>query len=449
MFVWAALYFEARAIAYDSSWRNLELIQTGAAKISHSRYLLIAIQWLPLLVLKLGGSLKAILLAHSISWVLFSYAVYVVLIHVMKELGGGILLILSLVLATGSTFFYMAAELPHSLTVFALFVGCLNKLNRNLTEKRKIFWFIACCLLVIIASYGQLLIGIVFLWFLGFEYVQKKQWRDPILLGLIGFVIAWIGFRFFTISANSYTSSRITDIAAFSFTDMFSIDSIYFGGWLIKVKKGLWVSLLIAGILVANYVRRRHYLLGLFVGASLLGYVIVGIILSGQGILASDHYLMIWGGMISWPFLLTIGKIRKQTIAVATIALVILIGTHYLHQKRSHFVKHFSYISQLLVEFEQQQSPKTLILSKDLDYNYIWTPGYLGPESLLISALEDPKESATIFAADDLEKFQTALTDSSLWLGPSFAPFSYQSTALKNMYFQLPERIYLKLTPHR
>ena len=447
LLVWAAIYAEARTLSYDTSWRTLELIQQRKPKISHHRYLLIAIQWLPLLVLKLGGSLKAILWAHSISWVLFSYGVYIVLVHVMKDLEASFLLILSLVLTTGTTFFYMAAELPHSLTVFALFVGCV-RWEKGLKGNKRLLWLALCCLLIMISSYGQRLIGAVFVWFLLFEIIRNRLWKNPVWMGLLGFVILWFAFRFLAISAHSYASARIIDVFDVEVGDMFSVDSIYLGGWLMKVKKGLWLGYVATFGVIASYFTQKRFLLLAYLILSLIVYTVAGIVISSQGVLASYHYMMIWGGMIGWPLILTISAFKKQTFTVAILVLIILIGTHTLHQHRQHFVKHIAYIAQLLKTCNEQGTPKTLVHTKQLDANYLWTPEYLGVESLMISSLEGPAASSTIFLFQNGDKFQLAKSDPNLWLGPIFAPFTYSAEALHPRYFQLPETVYQELISH-
>jgi hypothetical protein len=450
LFIWSLYYYQARSLSYDSAWQAFQIIQNENFDLVHGRYLMAAIQWLPLVFVKLGGSVKAILVAYSVSWVLFPYIIYLILIYGLQEIKAGFLLILSLVLTTGATFFYLAAELPLSLAIFSLFVGWMKseRIGNFLAGTRypQLLGFASACVLIMIASYGQILIGLVFAWFLLFEIIRNEYWRSKLWMGLLLFVILWFAYRLISVSDHAYLGDRIRQTLTSGGQGSYFSDADTWNQWGRKIGKGLWISYVVSLGLMVFYFIMKRYLLVLLILSGTVFYALFGLVISPFGVLGPDHYLMIWGGMIGWPFLVEIFKMSKKVISTSLIILIVLLGTNELHQKRRHFVKRVSYLNFLIDECRTRDSRKAVIKQSDLDKGYILSDWPLGIETLLLSSLKPEKPNVTIFSSDDFEKISIAFEEDRIWLGPHFSPF-YKAKDLNPAYFQLPQEVYRVISP--
>ena len=72
----AAVYFYQERLYSDSAFYLGKVIHYEQFWVELSRYVLVFSQWLPLLCVKLGASMKVVLLAYSLGHVLFFYAMY-------------------------------------------------------------------------------------------------------------------------------------------------------------------------------------------------------------------------------------------------------------------------------------------------------------------------------------------------------------------------------------
>ncbi|MEL6589240.1 MAG: hypothetical protein AAFQ68_04140, partial [Bacteroidota bacterium] len=447
LLVWSILYFKARVLSYDSAWHLFTLVQEGTFLLDHDRFLVMAIQGLPLLLVKLGASLKTVMLSYSMSWVLFPYLIYLLLVYGLRAYQAAILLPLSLVLNPGVSFFYLAAELPLSLGVFALLVAWLS----YFPDQKRIsmsLGFLVAILLIVIASYGRMLIGGVIFAYLLFEGIAHERWKERLWQGLVAFTVLWFGMRVMLIPTDSYEGGAIRNMAQIFDASTYFSRPDFLQPWFRTTSKVLWPCYLVSIVLIGNYLYRRNWLLSLYVLGVMLAFSVLSIWYSPFGALGADHYLMMWGGIIAWPMLTELKTISTRWLPPLIVGSLLLIGLINLHQVRRHFVKRVAYLEFALEENAKRQSVKTISLRQELDHNYFWVDWSLGVESLLLSSMISPDSSQTIFAqipAQDT-KVQRAIQESGLWLGPHFRE-PYPASALNPYYFRLPDQPYQKLAP--
>lgn len=440
-------YFKARVLSYDSAWHLFSIIQEGTFLLDHNRYLIVAIQWLPLLLVKLGASLKTIMLAYSVSWVLFPYGIYLLLIYGFKTYQAALLLVLALMLNPGVSFFYIAAELPLSLGIFALLVAWLSYMEER---PQTSFWlrFIVAILLIVIASYGRLLIGAVILAYLIFVGIAEQQWKDRLWQALVGFVLFWFCLRVMVIPSDSYEGGAIRNMAQIFDWDTYFSRPNYLQPWFRAISKSLWPNYLISLGLLSFYLVKRRLLLAFYILGLLLGFSLLSIWFSPFGALGSDHYLMMWGGMIALPLLMALAKIKHKVLPGAILICISLICLNNCYQLRRHFVKRVAYLEFVLAENTKLNSAKTISTREDLDHNYFWVDWSLGVESLLLSSMNSADSSKTIFSVipSQISKAELSMQKSDLWLGPHFKP-PRPTSELNPTYFRLPMQAYQRLKP--
>ncbi len=73
--IWAAYFYQERLYS-DAGFYMAKVVHYESFWIELGRYILVFSQWLPLLCVKLGCSMKVVLLAYSLGHVLFYYSIY-------------------------------------------------------------------------------------------------------------------------------------------------------------------------------------------------------------------------------------------------------------------------------------------------------------------------------------------------------------------------------------
>lgn len=440
LFVWAVLYYQARVLSYDGAWQLFLMIQEGDFTIAYQRYLIAGLQWLPVLLIKLGAPLKAVMLSYSISWVLYPYLIYLFLIYGLKHVQAGMLLLCALVLSPGVTYFYITAELPPSLYWLVIWMAWQTRPLPYSWEKSQSGQWISfgiAALLVITASYGRIIIGFGIVWLLLFQLLdQPKSARKNGWL-LLGIAIAWYSYRWLSIPSGSYTSNILGQFMVSLDPREYLMDESILGHFYRKLAKGLWLGYAVGIGMMVYYGVQRRYLLGLFMLASLLVLSYFAIAVSPRGVMGSDHYLMIWGSMIGWPLLVALWPQRPKALVTGLLALILVVGTFTMHNKRQHFVKRIPYLESLISQARSRNTPKALLRPEEADPTYLWVSWSLGTETLLLSSLDPTQQTVSVFATQADKQYPRALADKTVWMGTHFATnLTHQDLPVQ--YFRLP-----------
>ncbi|MCP4021048.1 MAG: hypothetical protein GY729_04335 [Desulfobacteraceae bacterium] len=160
-----AVFFRERLLNFDSAFYSFSMLYYDDFYIAHDRYISYATQWIPLLALKLGCSLKTFLVLYSISLILLHYVIYNILVYGFKNTAAGIFLALSLVLAMRYKFYAGIAEVTASIGLLALFIGWVTKEKDQFPSLKKWQDSLIALLLIGILTTGHPAIAMPLLYF--------------------------------------------------------------------------------------------------------------------------------------------------------------------------------------------------------------------------------------------------------------------------------------------
>lgn len=118
--VLSIILFEARLYS-DSSYYISRVINHESFWVEHHRFILIFSQWLPLIGLKIGLSLKSILVLYSIGHVLFFYFLFLICKYRYKDNSAGLMLLALQTLGIMSGFYVPMFELYYAAGFLVLF----------------------------------------------------------------------------------------------------------------------------------------------------------------------------------------------------------------------------------------------------------------------------------------------------------------------------------------
>ncbi|MCP4441720.1 MAG: hypothetical protein GY810_22670 [Aureispira sp.] len=88
-----AIYFYQERLFGDTAFFVAKVIHNEALQIEHGRWILAFHEWLPFLAVKLGASIKTILILYSLAHVLFFYSLYLITRYVYNSIAAGFLLL--------------------------------------------------------------------------------------------------------------------------------------------------------------------------------------------------------------------------------------------------------------------------------------------------------------------------------------------------------------------
>ena len=188
--VLAVLFYQERSLFTDAAWQNFKMLQEGEVYISQNRLGNVIPQFLPLLVMKLGASVKAILIAYSLSLLLFYAGVYALLVERLKNEYLGWALILYLTLLSFDSFYHIQSEVYQGTAVLLLLFGVVLRYPA-LNNYRQ--WGILVCLMILLVFYHKLLIVFfAFLWAYLWLWNKDLRHRKYFLLLPLMFLLFWL-----------------------------------------------------------------------------------------------------------------------------------------------------------------------------------------------------------------------------------------------------------------
>lgn len=169
LFIYALVYYKERLFA-DSGYYIYRVIDSNFFVVELNRFILLFSQILPVISLKLGCSLKTILISYSIWHVLFFYILYLVSRYYYKNYNAGILFILLQTIGIVDGYFTPMFELYYGAGFLVLLDVILNKDKHSFGDKILLF---ALALLVLTSHPFTyfLLLTILFFHFI------KHRWK--------------------------------------------------------------------------------------------------------------------------------------------------------------------------------------------------------------------------------------------------------------------------------
>ena len=110
LFILSIVLWKERIIHVDTAFQVFKWINFEKINIEASRYAAIFPQLIPLIFIKLGSSLRTILIVSSLSFTLMQFIVFLIIRYGYKDILSSFGLVLSLVICTALNFYFPVAE---------------------------------------------------------------------------------------------------------------------------------------------------------------------------------------------------------------------------------------------------------------------------------------------------------------------------------------------------
>ena len=428
LFVFSILFYKERIIYIDTAVYITKIIQTGLPNIS-GRYSGIFSQILPILAIKLGLPLKAVLISYSLSFVLLYYLVFLICVYKLKNIAAGITIILVLCLCTRNSFFYVATEMHQGLVFSVLFFAWIN--SRQLFEKKnKILLFLSVSVLLIItcfflhpSTFFTLMFSLLF-------YMADKNefWRKELWI-LIAFTFLLFLFNAIFTPGNAAEGKEFGMARNFEkYRSLFSAFPLYF----LRDHSGKFTIIylyaeILFGIIFIYYLIKRNFIKLFLLAFFVFSYIIVNSIVYSEGesgIVLEKSFLPL-SFLIGMPFVNDfLFKIKKfQWKFFLLFFLLIFLRVRDISKTAKTIRARLNYISSVCHFALEKGGQKFYLSREDLNIDKIQLTWTLGCESLLLSSLNSPDSSISVFVLENnvhpedlkTDKFYISNLIPSLW----------------------------------
>ncbi len=248
----------------DSGYYLFKVINHEAFWVEHQRFILMLSQWLPLLGVKLGLSLKTVLVLYSLGHVLFFYLPFLLSRYGFQDRKAGLMLVLLQTLGITSGFFVPMFELYYGAGLLVLFSSVLHHSGKP--------WSLVLMLALsplILWSHPMAMLLWLFVLVIHFLEQTRLPWRSYLLFGLllVGYVVLKTSF------ASEYEQGKTG--AFFSNLKNWDYDWNYAAG-LVKFLFGAYSGLLLLQLIALLLtLRLRKYKMLAFLTLSFLGLLLL------------------------------------------------------------------------------------------------------------------------------------------------------------------------------
>lgn len=445
MLLLSLVYYRERMLCFDTANYAFQLIVNQGFYTGHGRFLTYATQVLPLLAVKAGLSLKAVLMIYSASFVLFFYSAYLILVYGLRNIRAGIFLALSICLTVRYKFYGPVGEIVLSMALLALLAGWVTRDKERFPMPVWADTLIAMGLAALLLV-GHPFIGVSAMVFLGFDLCYRRRWLHPEAWVLIGWTLAAFAFKFKVVQENPYESARSAPLEDIwevinNWGDYYVTNRV---NWFFETEYALPFAVFAALLIWLVFLDRGFTALYTFLSfcGILLLVVVLHVYLDSPIYIMLDGYLAHLGLVWSLPVAFFLLPKRKMAYA-GIVAALLLFGLDRMKNRHRYFEKR---LDQMEAIFEQHPDNRKLMAHmRDFDWNTWWLPWASGVETLLLTSLDGPEHSATLYFENWGENWDKKIADPKLFLSVQFAPTSVPASRLPKRYFQLPQVPYVRI----
>lgn len=442
MLIMSLVLYKERMLAMDSAYYAFKVIVHEDFFTGHHRSISYLPQLLPLLGIKLGWSLKAVLMAYSAGFILFYYAAYNIIVYLFKNPQAGLFLALSLGLSMRYKFYGPVGEVVLSIVYLALLIGWLTKPKDKFTGLTAWLDILIGVGIASLLNTAHPFITVSTTICLGFVLIFQKEWKNPRFWAISIYTGVLLLFSFVLVERNAYEADRADRLGeAWKVLEHFNdyyISEVIYGYFDTQYALPFVVFLGSLAFLVFS----KRFFTTLYLSFSFL--VMLGIIIVMHAYLSSKIFIMLDGYLVHlgliWalPLAFHWGQQRQRWMA-PVLAFLLIFSLARINDSKAFFQERLAYLENALAQHTSQEHPKAVAYLDNFNYEKLWIGWAMSCETLLLSSLEGPDFSRSIYLADQRGDLEGRFDEPDLYLNVPFAPEFIKNDDLPLQYFQLPK----------
>lgn len=444
LFVLSIVFYQERTLFVDVAFQTVKMITEGGWQVQVFRFGSGIVHALPLAAIKMKLPLSVVLISYSISFTLLYLALYHITVRWLKNEWLGIAIALLFTLNTYDGFYWATSELQQGLAVLIVFFAFLL---RYYEQKKWWQWLIVALAIPLIALYHPVMfIPFFFMW--GFFWLSDKRFRNIDFYIIAAWMILILYIKPYYIS-NNYDLNKMEEfnrhlqeylprLWAIPSHKVFLTNSIKFWYFfpLLFVLDNVW------------YLWKKQWLKVLWLTGFCLGFILlthIGSPTTPYRFYAEVNYMPLTLFVII-PLLFDIVPfINKKKVVVLLFSIIFVIRLLTIYNHHKPYTNRVSWLQEQLDNNQRNYTSNKIIIpfSKELEQKLYMTWG-IPYESLLLSSLNNPEHSTTIFVPMVAGRFSENIEFADNWFASDFG-IIYVENMDNNVYFNLGKNKYVKV----
>jgi len=206
-FILAFVFFKERMLLLDPAYISYSIIENEGFAIQVYRLGAILTQWVPLSSYLLGFDLKWILLHYSLTFPVFYWLIFLLLVYYFKEVKLGLILYLGFAWMSLSNFYWIVAEFHQGMAVSLIWLAFLLENLKKSKLNSISFLILFSIFTAFVLTFHPLMLIVLSFYLIWANLTKRLYWKQTINL----FVILVLLFLFKTFYFhNLYEDSKLS-----------------------------------------------------------------------------------------------------------------------------------------------------------------------------------------------------------------------------------------------
>lgn len=402
----AIYFYQERTMFSDVAYILFKLLQEGDWAIQVNRFVSFFTQSFGLFASKLGLPLKQVCVIHSAGFIVYYFAIFLIIFKWVKNEKMALGLLLFNTLMVAHSFYWTPSELIQGMAFVFLYFALLQKALEQ--DKVPIYVYIIGILTLITASFAHPLLNIALVFglcFMGLSHPNKIKFLGiNFLLVIALFVIKA------KVIPNPYDSKAMGGLNNLItlFPNYWTHSFQNFFGYLIK--DYYFLTLLLFAV-SGFYAQQKRFLKLFLVLSFFAGYAfLVNVSLpkvNNQFYIESQYLVLAFFVII--PFVLDLlPKIKNTRIPIAMVSFIVLISLFRIYNSHNVYTERINWNRNFLAQTADLENPKLIVHRDKVPKETLlmtWGSSY---EFWLLSTIEQGS-TRSIIIVDKEDKFDWAM----------------------------------------
>jgi len=421
--VFAAIFYVERAIYIDTGNQILEMTNDGTFSIFVKRYSMALHQVLPLLAIKAGLNLSSVIFLYSISFPLLVYAAFLISYRKFENYTAAFLFFFTLS-AAAQTFFHAISETMQVILFSAFLYGWLEYMAAQKFQLNRWVQFPVTTALILLVFFMHP----VSVFFIGFVLVyfalDHELYRHPLPYFGMAVLLVLLAAKLLTTGESSHDAGFFEELKGIN-EILPNITSSYSFNFLIGRFFSFYLISFLALLTYSFFaVYKKSYFKLLLTWACVFAYLLVSLVIYHEG--DADHGMersfLPLAFFCGLPFLheVVFQSRAGRKVAVPLLAAISFWGFYEIYLQSEIFTQRFDELRGLLSVADRKEGDKFYLDGEDYNVNALIVPYGIAFETLLLSSLDGPEESKTIFINQNTVEFEEIKNEVDLFLFTNF-----------------------------
>jgi hypothetical protein len=348
------------------------------------------------------------------------------------------------------SFFWCVSEISQA-NIYAVFLIAFLYYSQNYKPllANQILKYIVAVIIIFFGYFSHPAGFFSLLFVLGYYYIDQKSWKDTFIYTLFALLVMVMLAVVFIFSPNRYDAERYHAMFEF-YEKLKNIFQSYPLLFLIRHLPTIYLfSLIIFVLTIVYYIRKKKKAELLFyIGYPIIFLLIV--LLTFDDItwdFMTEKNLAPLNVLVLVPFFhdLFFQKIKFRCIKTIFLLAIIIYSSSLIVIASRDNLNRLNYIKHLTDMTKKFPEKKFIIQESDLDFKTLLMGWALGTESLLLTSLESPDSSMTIYVPGKEENIWVDVNDADIYMCAYWAPDLSIRKMDKNL-FNLGAKGYRKIS---